>query len=132
MNKNSDLVYKYLQGKFGNIGSAVFDQVLSPDYKEHQPSVTRGVNEVKEFAVKLLGAFPDQRLDVEDEVEESEKIAVRYSWRAKHSGSFMNWPATNKEISTHGIIIAKVVNGKIVESWEEWDFAGFLQQIETH
>ena len=39
---------------------------------------------------------------------------------------------TDKEISTHGIIIAKIIEGKIAETWEEWDFAGFASQLNAN
>jgi predicted ester cyclase len=132
MNNNEDLVYRYLEVKFGSEKISMLDDVLAPGYKEHQPSVTRDINEVKEFAVKLKKAFPSQHFDIKDRIVSGDKIAVRYSWHAVHKGQFMNWLPTNKEISTHGIVIAKIDDSKIAELWEEWDFAGFLKQIETH
>lgn len=131
MNSNRDITYKYLQGKFGMVSTSVLDEILASDYKEHQPSVTRGINEVKEFAVKLTKAFTNQIFTVQDEILKNDKVVFRYSWHAIHTYQFMDWQATNKEVSTQGIIIARVKNGKIAEIWEEWDFAGFRRQLEV-
>lgn len=129
MEGHEALVYKYLQGKFGQIDVSVFDEVLASDYKEHQPSITRSSNGAKDFATKLLVAFPKQLFDIEDEIAKDDKVVFRYNWHAAQTGQFMDWPATNKNISTQGIIIARITNNKIAEIWEEWDFAGFLRQI---
>ena len=51
--ESRDLLYTYLQVKFGLLDSKMLDELLAVDYKEHQPSVVRGVDEVKDFAFKL-------------------------------------------------------------------------------
>jgi hypothetical protein len=49
-----NLLYAYPQVKFGLLGSKMLDELLAVDYKEHQPSVVRGVDEVRDFDFKLL------------------------------------------------------------------------------
>lgn len=99
MDSNRDLTYKYLQGKFGMVNTSVFDEILASDYKEHQPSVTRGISEVKEFAVKLAKAFTNQVFTVQDEILKDDRAVFRYSWHAIHTGQFMDWQATNKRLT---------------------------------
>ena len=129
--ESRDLLYTYLQAKFGLLDSKMLDELLAVDYKEHQPSVIRGVDEVKDFAFKLKNAFINQRFNVLDKIQADDKIVFRYDWHGIHTGQFYSWQPTNKEIRTHGIIIAKIVKGKIVETWEEWDFAGFARQLDA-
>lgn len=123
------LVHTYLQAKFGIVDASRFDEVLAQDYVEHQPSVTRDAQACKEFASRLALGFPVQHFTIEDTLDAHRSVVVRYTWRATHSGRFMEWAATGREIRTHGIIIANIAGGKIRELWEEWDFAGFLRQI---
>lgn len=130
MDTKRDILFKYLQGKFGILPPTIFDEILAPDYVEHQPSMVRGVSQAKEFAKILVGGFPDQHFEVKDEIVYEEKVVMRYEWNAVNSGDFMKWPATHKKIETHGIMIARVVGIRMVESWEEWDFAGFVGQLE--
>lgn len=129
MDEGRNLVYKYLQGKFGILDISIFDEILATDYKEHQPSVTRGATEAKEFAIKLKDAFPNQSFSVEDEVIKDNKVVFRYKWHAVQTGRFADWAATNKDITTQGIIIVRISANRVAELWEEWDFAGFLRQI---
>lgn len=128
----SDLLYRYLKVKFGHSDNAELDTILTSDYKEHQPSVIRGTKEVKEFAVKLKKAFPKQRFEVLDKIYDNDKVAFRYEWHGVHTGQFFDWKPTNKEISTHGIILAKITDNRIAETWEEWDFAGFAKQLDNY
>jgi predicted ester cyclase len=127
--ESRDLLYKYLQVKFGLLDSKLLDELLTVDYKEHQPSVVRGVDEVKDFAFKLKTAFTNQHFNVLDKIQDGDKIVFRYNWYGIHTSQFYNWQPTNKEISTHGIIIAQIKDSKIAETWEEWDFAGFAKQL---
>ena len=129
MVEGRDLAYNYLKAKFGITDVSMFDNILAIGYEEHQPSVTRSAIEVKNFAVKLKEAFPNQSFNVEEEVIKDDKVVFRYKWHAIQTGNFMDWVATNKDIATQGIIIARISANRIAELWEEWDFAGFLRQI---
>lgn len=129
MTQARSLVHTYLQAKFGIAERARFDEVLARDYTEHQSSVTRDLQACKEFTSRLALGFPVQHFTIEDTVDANGTVVVRYTWRAVHSGRFMEWAATGREIRTQGIIIANIVDGKIRELWEEWYFAGLLRQI---
>ena len=41
----------------------------------------------------------------------------------------MGIPATGKQVTTSGISILRVANGKIAEQWDSFDNLGMLQQI---
>ena len=129
MDPNGNILYRYLQIKFGLLGVSELDNILDSGYKEHQPSITREVKEVKDFALKLKEAFPNRSFEVLDEIQNKDRAVFRYIWNGIHSGQFFDWKPTNKRIYTHGIIIAKILNNKITETWEEWDFAGFAEQL---
>ena len=38
-------------------------------------------------------------------------------------------PPTGKQSTVTGITIDKIVNGRIAESWTNWDTLGMLQQL---
>jgi predicted ester cyclase len=46
-----------------------------------------------------------------------------------HRGPFMGIQPTNRELSWTGITIDRIVEGKIVESWANWDMMGMMQQL---
>ncbi len=60
---------------------------------------------------------------------EGDKVVTRWRGRGTHRGPFRGIPATGKKIEVSGIAIDRVVNGKRVEGWVEWDMLGLLQQL---
>jgi predicted ester cyclase len=36
---------------------------------------------------------------------------------------------TGKQVTLSGMMIDRIVNGKIVEEWEEWDSLGMMRQL---
>ena len=41
----------------------------------------------------------------------------------------MGMPATGKQATVTGITIDRIVDGRIAESWTNWDTLGMLQQL---
>jgi steroid delta-isomerase-like uncharacterized protein len=73
--------------------------------------------------------FPDNHLTIEDMVAEGDKVVWRDSATGTHKGGFMGVPASGKQVTTSGIAISRVVNGKLQEDWEYADELGLMQQL---
>jgi predicted ester cyclase len=63
----------------------------------------------------LASAFPDNHFTIEDIIAEGDKVVWRYSATGTHKGDFMGIPASGKQGTTCGIVISRVVNGKLQE-----------------
>jgi predicted ester cyclase len=81
---------------------------------------------------RIHGAFPNQKMTVEDAFGSGDKVVVRWSSVMAHTGDHLGIPATNKEVRITGITIARIVNGKIVEGWDNWDQLALAQQLTTN
>ena len=79
--------------------------------------------------VSLLAAFPDGRWTIEGQVAEGDKVATRWSFTGTHQGELMGVAPTGKRVTASGMVIDRIVEGKIVEEWEEWDALGMMQQM---
>jgi steroid delta-isomerase-like uncharacterized protein len=88
-----------------------------------------GPNEFAAFADRIRNAFPDTDIVVEDVFGTDDKVAVRWSAKMIHKGDGLGVPATGKEVRITGMSIARIVNGKIVEGWDNWDRLAMLEQI---
>jgi predicted ester cyclase len=77
----------------------------------------------------LLAAFPDGRWTIEDQVAEGDKVVTRWSFTGTHQGELMGIAPTGKQVTTSGMVIDRIVEGKIVEEREEWDTLGMMQQM---
>jgi steroid delta-isomerase-like uncharacterized protein len=89
----------------------------------------RGPEEFAAFADRIRNAFPDTDIVVEDAFGIDDKVAVRWSAKMTHKGDGLGLPATGKEVRITGMSIARIVDGKIVEGWDNWDRLAMLEQI---
>jgi len=49
--------------------------------------------------------------------------------RGTHQGEFMGIPPTGKPVTVTGMSIDRIVGGKFVEGWLNFDALGMLQQL---
>jgi predicted ester cyclase len=55
------------------------------------------------------------------QVAEDDLVATRWEFTATHTGSYMGLAPTGKQAIWTGIEIDRCADGKIVESWVDWD-----------
>jgi predicted ester cyclase len=77
----------------------------------------------------LLAAFPDLHFTVEDQITAGEKVAMRWVVEGTNTGPFGAAPPTGKRIHVEGVIFDRVVDGRVVERWEQWDQPAMMRQL---
>lgn len=110
----------------------VVDELIARDYVGHDPSLpedARGPEGVRELIAGYRAAFPDIRVTVEDQIAEGDMVVTRWAATGTHQGELMGMPATGKQGTVTGITIDRIADGKIVESWDNWDTLGLMQQL---
>ena len=118
-----------------NLGA--IDDLMSADYVHHDPSspaVPSGVDGYKQFVNSYMNAFPDAHFTIDDAFTDSQNTEVhnevtRWTVTGTHEGELAGIPRTGRRFSVTGISIARIVNGKITESWNSWDALGLMQQL---
>ena len=114
----------------GNL--AVADERFADDIVLHSPAQAepmRGRETLKEFVVKLRRAFPDLRITVEDCVAAGDRVVTRCTTRGTQTGDYFGVPPTNRAVTMSEVQIYRVIDGKIVELWLEFNVLGVLQQL---
>jgi predicted ester cyclase len=66
---------------------------------------------------------------VEDQLADGDKVFTRWSWTGTHKEELMGIAPTGKPVRISGMVIDRIVEGKIIEEWEEWDALGMMQQL---
>ena len=113
-----------------NPGAA--DQVLAADstvYMVGLPEPVRGRDAWKELIGSYFRAFPDLELEIEDEVAEDDRVAMRLAWSGTHRGDFLGIPATGRRVRVQSSVTFRVVDGRVETEWHQDDVLGLLQQI---
>lgn len=112
----------------------VVEEIYSPDFVGHPsqfnvPDLAGGhAAQQKRISERLVG-FPDLQYTIEDQIAEGNMVVARLTQTGTHSGVFNGLPATGKKVVYTGILWSKVVNGKMVESWNYFDDLGAYQQL---
>ena len=110
----------------GNYG--VIEELVAPTIVNHDPATggETGVAGGGERS-RYRSAFPDVKITIEEQVAEGDLVASRWTATGTHKGELMGISPTGKESTVTGLTIDKIKDGKIVESWTNWDTLGMLQ-----
>ena len=109
---------------------AEHDEIYSPDLVGHfagMPLVDIHMHRM--FGLATYDAFSDLERPVDALVAEGDKVVARWRSTGTHDGPFQGIPPTGKRITTTGITIFRLEDGKIVEEWSESDMMGMLTQL---
>ncbi|WP_419912088.1 ester cyclase [Hoeflea sp.] len=109
--------------------------VFSQNYINHQePSIQGDVKDLDLTGWKALvadyhTAFSESRVRVIMQVVEGDLVATRWEFSARHTGDYMGKAPTGKTAVWTGIDIDRVADGRIVESWVDWDKYRLLETL---
>jgi steroid delta-isomerase-like uncharacterized protein len=131
--ENKAIARRALEEVFSGQGDLdVADELFAPNYVGHDPASPediRGPEGVKEFASMYRNAFPDVLMSVEDQVAEGDKVVTRWIASGTHQGDMMGIAPTGNRVTVAGTSIERIVNGKIEETWDNYDALGMMEQI---
>jgi steroid delta-isomerase-like uncharacterized protein len=107
------------------------DDFISSDYVMHDPvsGDVHGVEGFREFVSTYRNAFPDLRLEVKDQIAEGDRVVTRWLSPGTHQGELMGIAPTGRQTMTPGIVIDRLADGKIRETWSMWDALGLMQEL---
>jgi steroid delta-isomerase-like uncharacterized protein len=107
------------------------DDLVVADFVELDPLPGQqpGREGLKEVIAQMRAAFPDIHWVLDEQVAEGEKVVSRFTWSGTHQGTFLGIPATGRSISVKGVVIDRVVGGKMVDSRILMDGLSMMQQL---
>ena len=133
MSEHNKAIVRRLVEELWNKGNlSVADELFAPNYEHHDASTLdfgRGPESEKKRATLYRTAFPDIQLTMEEVIAEGEIVMTRWSCRGTHKGDLSGIAPTGKQITISGVTIARLANGKMAESWVNWDALGLMQQL---
>ncbi len=77
----------------------------------------------------MKAANPDLRAVVHTNIAMGDYVFTELTWTTTHTGDYFGIPASGKTTTHPGIVVRRLENGKIVESWEMFDDLSFVQSI---
>ena len=115
-------------GKLDRLG-----EYVATNHRNHPtasaPDFGQGLQAFSQLVSMYRTAFPDAKFTIEDQIAEGDLVATRWTASGTHRGELFGVPATGKQVKVTGIFIDRFADGKIVESWGEFDALGMMQQV---
>jgi steroid delta-isomerase-like uncharacterized protein len=113
----------------GNLPLA--DELLADNYAMHFPGMDEPVDRDghKQLVMMFRAGFPDWVETVEDVIAEGDRVVIRVLGRGTHEGEFQGVPPTGKRVTATGVGIGRIANGRIAETWAEYDALGLMRQL---
>jgi len=124
--QNIETVTAFIKDFWNESDFDCIDRFLSEDYQELAYGSREGL---KQFAGKILEAFPDKRYTVEDIIAQGEKVLVRMTVRGTHEGVFFGTPPTGHSIDVTLYRQYRLAEGKITEHRGWIDMVTMWSQI---
>jgi steroid delta-isomerase-like uncharacterized protein len=93
------------------------------------PGQGPGVEGLKDVLRGMLAGFPDMHFAVEEQISEGDKVLSRFEWTGTHRGAFLGVPATGRPVKVWGMVIDRLVDGRVKETRILMDTLGLMMQL---
>ena len=131
--ENKEKARRLLEEAFGQGKLEVIDEVLDPNFVCYDPNSesgeVRGADTFKGEIEYFRQAVPDLTYTVEEQVAEGDKVVTRWTVRGTQKGELMGIPPTGKQVTMSGVVVDRLSNGRLLETWIQADTLGMLQQL---
>ena len=107
------------------------DDLVVADFVELDPlpGQQQGREGLKEVIGQMRAAFPDMHWVLEEMIAEGDKVACRFTWTGTHRGPFLGISATGRTVTVKGVVIDRLVEGRMADSRILMDTLSMMQQL---
>jgi steroid delta-isomerase-like uncharacterized protein len=128
---NQAVVRRFFEEVCNGRDLAVADELFAANHTYHDPFIPtgRGPAGMKQVIAPYHAAFSDAHWAVEETIATGDTVVTRWTGSGTHDGALAGITATGKRVAVSGIWIHRLTDGTIVESWNNWDSLGLLQQL---
>ncbi len=111
---------------------ALFDELYSPEIIRHEVNIQEdlvGTQEYKDNVIWVRTAYPDFNVATDNLFVKDDLVVLRWTVTGTHTGNRGDLPATGISVQFSGVVINRIVDGKIVEEWVYFNMADVLKQL---
>jgi steroid delta-isomerase-like uncharacterized protein len=126
------VVQKVFEQVWNQGDTSAADQIFADNYVANIANISSPINsadEFKLFVAPFRALSPDMCFTIDDQVAEGDKVATRWTVRLQNSGDGSVAEAADEGIVVTGMSMHKMTNGKLVESWDNWDSMTAFQSM---
>ena len=129
--RNRAIAGRWVRDVWNRGDSSAVDELFAADFVSHYPGFpTIDRESYKQWMAMEFATFADVCCTCEDLVAEGDKVAIRWTWRGKHSkDEYRGIAPAGRELTMTGMTILRFEDGKIAEEWGNSDELGKMQQL---
>lgn len=107
------------------------DEIVEENFVELDPlpGQQQGREGLKDVIRMMRTGFPDIHWVIVETVASGDKVVSRFKWTGTHRGDFLGIPATGRQVAVAGVVIDRLVGGKMADSRILMDTLGMMQQL---
>ncbi len=112
-----------------------FQAAIGPNYVRHCQAMPPGLRELQgteefiAFLREFVTAVPGYEDELSQMIADGDRVAYVSTMTGVQTGPLGDLPATGREFTLVNIIIQRLEDRKIVETWVSWDNIAFLSQL---
>jgi steroid delta-isomerase-like uncharacterized protein len=114
------------QGKIDQAGRYVWEDLVE---QVPLPGQGPGLKGLQDVLRGMNAAFPDIHWKIEEQLSDGDRVMTRFVWTGTHRGHFLGIPPTGRHVSVWGIVIDKLVGGRIKQTRIIMDSLGMMGQM---
>ena len=128
-NENQTLIRRWLEAADAGF-QADFGAFFVPEYRGHLSGrIHMDLEELVRLERRFAAAFTDVKRAIDDLLAVDDKVVLRLTTTADHTGEWQGIAPTGRRVIFTGMVIYRIENGRIAESWGEIDFGSLWRQL---
>ena len=128
---NAAIVQRFIHEVINQGRYEVCDEIVAEDFFELDPlpGQRQGREGLKHVIAMMRAAFPDIHWVTEECIASGDKVVTRFIWTGTQRGDFLGIPATGRPVTVKGVVIDRLVNGRMTDSRILMDTFGMMMQL---
>jgi steroid delta-isomerase-like uncharacterized protein len=129
--ENIEASRRVIEEAFNQGNLDVLDEVCADGFVDHDPLLGDSDREgVKQGIAGYREAFPDIHISIDEIFAAGDRVVMRWTGEGTFQNPMMGLePTGEKGAPVHGIGIDRFEDGKIAESWGQWDTLQLMKNI---
>jgi len=132
LERNKAIVRRFYEELWNEGRMETADELFDENFIGHAPGNaedSRGPEGVKKLINMWRTAAPDLKVEIISQQAEGDKVATRFTCAGTQTGPLMGIDPTGNYGVMAGIAITRIVDGKVMSDWGEFDLLGLMQQL---
>lgn len=129
--QNKQVVIKFNKEFFESGNTEITKELLSDSFTNHTapPNAPKDASAMITFITGFHKGFSNISVRIDEVLAEADKVSLRKTITATHTGEFMGKTATGKKVEMNVIEIDILKDGKITDHWSKNDFIQIVQGL---